>query len=143
MMKRNTRNCFFRGCLVFALIFGGLNASSSTHAAENPLGDLWPFKNKISLESFTVPTAPPKDKASGSLWDGPARLWNKAEKQTSQFMNKTKVGLQDFGRGLNPFGKPKPKVAKKSWLDRFLPKQSEPAAPATVGEFLNMKRPGF
>lgn len=128
--------------LHFAIALTVIIASSGVHGAENPFSSLWPFgKSKVTTPTFASPFAGSKKSKSGSFFNGPSRFFEKAEKQTGVIFKKTKNGLQDFGRSLNPFSKPEPQ--KKSFLDRVFPKQPVDNGPSTVGEFLNMDRPGF
>ena len=69
---------------------------------------------------------------------------NKAEERTNAVFQKTRQnwqGVQNLGKSLLPGSNPAAK--KKSWLDVLMPKQPVETGPATMGEFLNMKRPGF
>ena len=116
-------------------------------AAENPLKALWPFgKNKQPAPMFSNPFTAPQKKTNDSFMGlpSPTQWIDKAEKQTNAVFKKTREnwqGAQNFGKSLNPFGQQKQK--KKSWLDVLLPKEPVNSGPATMGEFLNMKRPGY
>lgn len=114
---------------------------SGAQAVENPFKSMWPFakSNSVATSPFPKPA-----KTNNSLLAAPSRFFDKAEKQTDALVQKTKdnfKGMQDFGKSMSPFGKSKPQ--KKSFMDTLFPKKPVEPGPATVGEFLNMKRPGF
>lgn len=140
-MKSKIRSLLFH--LTIGLV--AISITSGVRAADNPFAGMWPFgKSTKSTPAFKSPLQLPQKPASKSLLSGPSRMLDKAGQQTNSFFAKTKdgfKGMQNFGKSMNPFSKPKQN--KKSLLDTMFPKQPVESGPATVGEFLNMKRPNF
>lgn len=128
-------------CLLFA---------SPAHAQDNPLSAMWPFgKKKAATRSYDNVNPFAKTKKTSDKTFGlpsPTKLIDRAEKSTGSMFQKTREslkGVQDFGKSLNPFaskGKSKP---KKSLLDTFFPKQPVDSTPATMNDFMNLKRPKY
>jgi len=141
-IQRNSMRALASALIVLLVV-------SVSSAIENPLKPLWPFgKSKQSALMLSSPFSQQQKKTNDSFLGlpSPTQLIDKAEKQTNTVIKKTREGwqsAQNFGKSLMPFGQSKPKAKKKSWLDTLLPKQPVETGPATMGEFLNMKRPGF
>lgn len=132
-----------------------VSASSSAYAEGNPFSALWPFgKSKATspnfdnIDPFKSPSRPVStDKTLGL--PSPAKIIDGAEKRTNAVFKKTRESLKDiqaFGKSLNPFsgaGNAQPKQ-KKSLLDTIFPKQTaEVGSPATMNDFMKLKRPKF
>ncbi len=95
---------------------------------------------------FSSPFTMQQQKTNDSFMGlpSPTQWINKAEERTNAVFQKTRQnwqGVQNLGKSLLPGSNPAAK--KKSWLDVLMPKQPVETGPATMGEFLNMKRPGF
>lgn len=119
-----------------------LMSANVATAQDNPLKSMWPF-NKMA--KVTSPKRSNVESKMPSL-PSPGKLIDAAQKRTDAVFAKTRStwnGVKDLGNSLNPFSGAGGKAAKKSpsLLDRLLPKQPVSSTPATVGEFLQMKRP--
>lgn len=118
--------------------------AQSSIALDNPLKSFFPPKKK-STPAFRHPFAAQKQKKNEKFLGlpTPGTLFEKAEEQT----RKSWSGMKSFSKSLNPFpqekAKSKSKTKKTTWVDRLFPKEPVDNGPATMGEFLNMKRPGF
>lgn len=133
---------------MFVLIIT-LNAAN---AQENPMKSLWPFgKPKTELPSFdsmnpfsgAAPARPTNNKSTFGL-PSPTKWINQAQQKTDAAFQKTRLGIQNVSKSLNPFSAAKPKKKKKaSWLDTILPRKPVETSPATMDEFMQLKRPRF
>jgi hypothetical protein len=117
-------------------------ASAAAHA-ENPLGAIWPFSKKSSTPNFDkidpFTSSKPTNRKSTLGLPNPSDLMDGAQQQTRKAIK----GVQDFGKSLNPFAKRSSKP-KASWLSKVLPKkQPVQGPPATMNDFMKLKRPRF